>query len=140
MSRRPSSPPPAGFPERTLRRWRAAYRTGGLAALVRRPRADRCRVKMPEPLRLLIEGLALRPPRRSIAVIHRQAVSVATAQGWPVPSYSTVHTNRASIPFGHRSGATLVHHSGDTPAVPPPCSILGTVGVAAWAWWENAWR
>ncbi|MBB6551236.1 hypothetical protein [Nonomuraea rubra] len=38
-----------------------------------------------------IERLALRPPRRSIAVIHRQAVSVATAQRWPVPGYSTVH-------------------------------------------------
>jgi hypothetical protein len=46
---------------------------------------------MPEPLRLLIEGLALRPPRASVAVIHRQAASVATAQGWPVPGYSTVH-------------------------------------------------
>jgi putative transposase len=70
-----------GVPERTLRRWRAAYKTGGLAALVRRPRSDRGRSKMPEQLRLLIEGLALRPPRKSVAVIHRQAVSVATARG-----------------------------------------------------------
>jgi putative transposase len=30
-----------GVPERTLRRWLAGYRTGGLAALVRRPRSDR---------------------------------------------------------------------------------------------------
>ncbi|WP_268961344.1 Mu transposase C-terminal domain-containing protein [Nonomuraea cypriaca] len=80
-----------GVPERTLRRWRAAFQAGGLAGLVRRPRSDRGRARMPEPLRLLIEGLALRPPRRSVAVIHRQAVSVATAQGWPVPGYSTVH-------------------------------------------------
>ncbi|GAA4976320.1 putative transposase [Nonomuraea thailandensis] len=80
-----------GVAERTLRRWRAAYQSGGLAALVRRPRADRGRARMPEPLRLLIEGLALRPPRRSIAVIHRQAASVATTRGWPVPGYSTVH-------------------------------------------------
>jgi putative transposase len=43
---------------------------------------------MPEQLRLLIEGLALRPPRRSVAVIHRQA---ATALGCPIPGYSTVH-------------------------------------------------
>lgn len=28
-------------PERTLRRWLAAYRDGGLAALARRPRSDR---------------------------------------------------------------------------------------------------
>lgn len=79
------------IPERTLRRWRAAYQADGLAGLVRRPRSDRGRVKMPEQLRLLIEGLALRPPRRSVAVIHRQVVSVATARGWPVPGYSTVH-------------------------------------------------
>ncbi|MEW9555332.1 Mu transposase C-terminal domain-containing protein [Nonomuraea sp. NPDC050783] len=46
---------------------------------------------MPEPLRLLIEGLALRPPRPSVALIHRQAASIATAQEWPVPGYSTVH-------------------------------------------------
>ncbi|WP_171074869.1 helix-turn-helix domain-containing protein [Nonomuraea basaltis] len=80
-----------GVSERTLRRWRAAFQAGGLAGLVRRPRSDRGRARMPEPLRLLIEGLALRPPRRSVAVIHQQAVSVATAQGWPVPGYSTVH-------------------------------------------------
>ncbi|MEU3167060.1 AAA family ATPase [Streptosporangium sp. NPDC006930] len=80
-----------GVPKRTLRRWRAAYQASGLAALVRRSRSDRGRARMPEPLRLLIEGLALRPPRQSVAVIHRQAASVATAQGWPVPAYSTVH-------------------------------------------------
>ncbi|MFI7708875.1 helix-turn-helix domain-containing protein [Nonomuraea sp. NPDC049480] len=73
------------IPERTLRRWRSAYQAEGLAGLVRRPRSDRGRVKMPEQLRLLIEGLALRPPRRSVAVIHRQVVSIATARGWPVP-------------------------------------------------------
>jgi len=47
-----------GVPKRTLRRWLAAYRAGGLAALARRPRSDRGTRRMPPELRLLIEGLA----------------------------------------------------------------------------------
>ncbi|SEH01295.1 Winged helix-turn helix [Nonomuraea solani] len=39
-----------GVAERTLRRWRAVYRADGLAALVRRPRSDRGRARLPEPL------------------------------------------------------------------------------------------
>jgi putative transposase len=81
----------SGTPERTLRRWRAGYRTSGLAALARRPRSDRGRPRLPEELRLLIEGLALKPPRPSVTKVHRQAASIAAARGWPVPSYSTVY-------------------------------------------------
>jgi putative transposase len=39
----------------------------------------------------LIEGLALQPPPRSIAAIHRQVCPIAKAQGWNVPSYDSVY-------------------------------------------------
>jgi putative transposase len=64
-------------PERTLRRWLAAYRAGGLAALTRRPRSDRGARRMPPELQLLIEGLALRSPPPTVATVHRQAAEVA---------------------------------------------------------------
>ncbi len=79
-----------GVPERTLRRWLAAYRAGGLAALARRPRSDRRTRRMPPELQLLIEGLALRRPPPTIATVHRQAAEVAQTQGWPVPGYAAV--------------------------------------------------
>jgi putative transposase len=78
-------------PERTLRRWLAAYRDGGLAALARRPRSDRGTRQMPPDLKLLIEGLALRRPPPTTATVHRQAADLAREQGWPVPSYAAVY-------------------------------------------------
>ncbi|UUN30932.1 Mu transposase C-terminal domain-containing protein [Streptomyces sp. FIT100] len=139
----------AGVPYRTLQRWLAAYRQGGLAALARPVRRDKGRRKHPAELVAFIEGLgrvakvassarragaaasgacdrkaeegersglrrrpttpracvpdaaaqtglsqhalALKEPRPAIAVIHRQAVSVAAQQGWPAPGYRTVH-------------------------------------------------
>ena len=82
----------SGIPHRTLQRWLARYRVGGLAGLGRAPRADRGRSRFPEPLRLLIEGLALRTPAPSAAHVHRQVTAVAEREGWPVPSYSSVYT------------------------------------------------
>jgi putative transposase len=81
-----------GIPHRTLQRWLSRYRSGGLAALARAQRADRGRSRFPEPLRLLVEGLALRTPVPSAAHVHRQATAVAEREGWPVPSYSSVHS------------------------------------------------
>lgn len=78
-------------PERTLRRWLAEYRDGGLAALARRPRSDKGSRKMPSELKLLIEGLALHRPPPTTAAVHRQVSSVAREQGWPVPSYAAVY-------------------------------------------------
>lgn len=80
----------AGVAERTARRWLAAYRAGGLGALARGVRADEGSRRMPEELRLLIEGLALRRPAPSAAGVHRQAMAVAAQRGWPPPSYRTV--------------------------------------------------
>jgi len=95
-----------GVPERTLRRWLAAYRAGGLAALARRPRSDRGTRRMPPDLQLLIEGLALRRPPPTIATVHRQAAEVARAQGWPAPGYAAVYDVVQSI---DPAMATLAH-------------------------------
>ncbi|HEV8219599.1 MAG TPA: helix-turn-helix domain-containing protein [Streptosporangiaceae bacterium] len=67
----------SGIPHRTLQRWLARYRAGGLAGLGRAARADRGRSRFPEPLRLLVEGLALRTPAASAAHVHRQVSAAA---------------------------------------------------------------
>ena len=66
-------------------------RRAGWAGLGRAARADRGRSRFPEPLRLLVEGLALRTPVPSAAHVHRQVTAVAEREGWPVPSYSSVY-------------------------------------------------
>jgi putative transposase len=76
---------------RTLQRWAARYRAGGLAGLARAGRADQGQRRIPAELRLLIEGLALRRPPPTVATICRQAAGVAREQGWPEPGYATVH-------------------------------------------------
>jgi putative transposase len=81
----------SGIPHRTLQRWLARHRTGGLAGLGRTGRADRGRSRFPGPLRLLAEGLALHTPAPSAAQVHRQVTEVAEREGWPVPSYSAVY-------------------------------------------------
>jgi len=81
----------SGIPHRTLQRWLVRYRAGGLAGLGRAVRADRGRSRFPGPLRLLVEGLALRTPVPSAAQVHRQVTAVAEREGWPVPSYSSVY-------------------------------------------------
>ncbi len=46
---------------------------------------------MPPMLQQLIEGLALRKPALTAAMIHRQVTSVADQQGWARPSYAAVY-------------------------------------------------
>jgi putative transposase len=96
----------SGIPHRTLQRWLARYRADGLAGLGRAARADRGRSRFPEPLRLLVEGLALRTPAPSAAHVHRQVIAVAEREGWPVPSYSSVYAIIRSI---DPAMATLAH-------------------------------
>lgn len=67
-----------GVPERTLRRWLAAYRAGGLAALARRPRSDRGTRRTPPEVQLLIEGLALLGPGALWGAIFGYAAHAAT--------------------------------------------------------------
>ncbi len=81
----------AQVPLRTAQRWLVRYRAGGLAALARPERSDRGVRRMPEELVRLVEGLALRRPRPSVATVARQAALAAAEHGWPTPSYSTVH-------------------------------------------------
>ncbi|MEQ4724459.1 helix-turn-helix domain-containing protein [Nonomuraea sp. B19D2] len=79
-----------GVSYRTLQRWLADYRQGGLDALSRPGRRDKGLRRFPDELVAFIEGLALRKPRPSAATIHRQAESIAKAHGWPSPAYRTV--------------------------------------------------
>jgi len=62
-----------GVTLRTAQRWLALYRAGGLAGLARSSRADRGTRKIPDELRLLVEGLALRKPTPSAANVFRSA-------------------------------------------------------------------
>ena len=81
----------SGTPVSTLRRWLRLYRCHGLTGLHRRSRSDRGRRHFPPQLTSFIEGLALQKPRQSAAAIHRVARETAQQQGWPEPSYATVH-------------------------------------------------
>lgn len=81
----------AGVAVRTAERWLARYRARGLTGLARSPRAPTGR-RLDPILVSLIEGMALRKPRASIATIHRRAETVASQRGWTPASYSTVYS------------------------------------------------
>ena len=97
-----------GIPLRTLHAWLRAYRQTGLAGLARKGRADRGRHRLPMALVELIQGLALRTPRPSVAAVYRQVVPVARSEGWPVPAYSTV----TAIVRGLDPAAVTLAHDG----------------------------
>lgn len=82
----------AGVPTRTAQRWLSRYRAKGLDGLKRKERSDQNTRRLPDDLIALIEGLALRKPRRSCAAIHRRVAHAAESRDWPVPSYGTVHS------------------------------------------------
>ncbi len=80
-----------GIPLPTLNRWVKIYRKNGLAGLIRKRRSDRGKHRIvPDELKLLIEGLALQSPPRSITSIHRQIITIAKEKSWLIPSYKTV--------------------------------------------------
>jgi transposase len=70
----------AGVPLRTAQRWLERYRADGLAGLARRVRGDRGGRRLPCELVELVEGLALRRPRPSVAFIHRQVQRALDAE------------------------------------------------------------
>jgi putative transposase len=81
-----------GIALRTARRWVSPYRTGGLAALTRAPRADKGSHRaLSLPLQELVEALALARPRRSVAAIHRMVSVIAKDRGEPPPGYAAVY-------------------------------------------------
>jgi len=79
----------AGVPLRSVQRWLARYRATGLAGLVRATRSDTGNRKLPAELVEVIEGMALRKPRPSVAAIHRRMIEFATKPQWTPPSYSS---------------------------------------------------
>ena len=101
----------AGVPIRTAERWLARYRQRGLAGLARPVRRDAAVRRLPADLVALIEGMGLKKPRASAATIHRRVSDIATAQGWPLPSYSTVYAILAAL---DPAMMTLAHEG------PPP--------------------
>ena len=117
----------AGIPVRTAQRWLARYRQGGLASLVRSSRRDAGTRRSPGSLVAVVEGMALKRPRSSAATIHRRIGAAANAQGWPIPSYGTVHAIIAALdrgmmtlaqdrPAAFRDRFELVHrHRADAP-------------------------
>jgi len=62
--------------------------------------------RKPQELVRLVEGLALRRPRPSVATVARQAALAAAENGWHAPSYSTVH---AIVTGLDRQLVTLAH-------------------------------
>lgn len=88
-----------GVPLKTLQRWVRQYREDGLCGLARPPRTDRGkRRRISEEVVKVVEGLALRKPRRSMATIHRQVSKIALEQGWEEPSYMQVYRIVKELP------------------------------------------
>src|SRR5438105_9179130 len=81
----------AGVPLRSVQRWLARYRAAGLVGLARAPRSDTGQRKIPADLVQVIEGMALRTPRPSIAAIHRRMTALAMQHHWTPPSYGSVY-------------------------------------------------
>lgn len=89
----------AGIPYRTAHRLASAYRRFGLAALVRRKRADRGeRRAVSLKLKEAIEGLALQKPPLPIAALYRQISRFSKELGEKAPSYGTVFNIVRSLP------------------------------------------
>ena len=81
----------AGVPLRSVQRWLARYRASGLVGLARMKRSDTGNRKLPAELVDLIEGMALRKPRPSVATIHRRMTALAAKRKWTPPSYGSVY-------------------------------------------------
>lgn len=95
----------AATPLRTAQRWLHRYRSTGLVGLAPTHRRPDGRRTNPELVRL-IEGMALRRPRPSLAAVTRRAAHAATRQGWAPVSYTTV---RAIVTDLDPAMITLAH-------------------------------
>src|SRR5262249_33082146 len=81
----------ASVPLRSVQRWLARYRVVGLAGLVRTTRSDTGQRTLPAELVALVEGMALRTPRPSMAAMQRRMTALATQRHWTPPSYGSVY-------------------------------------------------
>ncbi len=79
-----------GLPIRTLTRWVEKFRSKGIAGLVKAVRTRRG-IRASATLQNLIEGLALKSPRLSIAAIYRYLKTHEVDIGEPIPSYSSIY-------------------------------------------------
>jgi putative transposase len=101
-----------GIPLRTAQRWLAQYRCDGLVGLARRERRDRGYTHgLPPELTQMIEGLALRHPPPTAALVRRQVRDVALRHGWPLPNYKRVyrvvkHLDPTLVTLAHDGGNT----------------------------------
>ncbi len=105
----------AGVAMRTAQRWLTRYHADGLAGLVRPVRRDAGNRKLSADFATLIEGLALRKPRPSVAAIHREAVKIAKEGNAKAPSYATVHAivrglDPALTTLAHEGAAAFRNH------------------------------
>ncbi len=89
----------AGIPYRTAQRWVARYQQFGLAALVRKRRADNgAHRAISARLREVIEGLALQAPPLPIAALFRQVQRFAKGLREPAPSYWVIYDIVRKLP------------------------------------------
>ena len=89
-----------GIDARTVRRWIERYRKFGLAGLARKVRRDKDTRKLSTSLYQVIEGLALKKPRPSVATVHRHAIRAAEVLGESPPSYAQVYALVRGLPPG----------------------------------------
>ena len=75
----------ANVPIRTIQRWAASYRDGGLAGLARRRRSDAGHRRLPADLVEAIKTLTLGKPRLSAAAIRRRLGPLVESQNWQMP-------------------------------------------------------
>ena len=72
------------LPLKTVQRWIRRYHQENLVGLAHRRRSDRgVRRSIPPECQVVIEGMALTCPKRSIAHIHRDISRLAKQRGWP---------------------------------------------------------
>lgn len=95
------------IPLRTAKTWVFLYRKYGLKALARKTRTDKGKDRRILPnLRLLIEGMHLKSPHLSRAVIYRQIKKHQEEKQLPCPKYRTVCSILNKLPS---SMITLAH-------------------------------
>jgi len=136
----------AGVAARTAQRWLARYRACGLAGLARTARADTGRRRVPAELAGLIEGLALRKPRPTVAaslddldlllvmvakprMVHRDGIHfqglryLAPALAAYIREPVTIRYARATSPrsgYSTATGSSAGRSAPSTPARPSP--------------------
>jgi len=81
-----------GLAYRTLQRWDARFRSGGVPALDDRQRADAGTRRLPATIVSAIEALARSKPEPTVTSMHRRITARCLAEGTPPPSYSTVRS------------------------------------------------